>query len=103
MGVVHLRHEQAERAGTARRIGVGADHVDIGVDAHEDDRAVPPDRLDGVRELGARRHLLRGRNGVLEIEDDAVGAALMRLGDKTIRRHRHIEKRTQPHEKSPRW
>ena len=102
-GAAHLRHEQAEGAGADGRIGIGADHVDIGIDAHEDDGAVAPHGLDGLRELGPRRHLLGGRDGILEVENDGVGAALMSLGDEAVRRYRHIEKRTQPHEKSPRW
>ena len=35
----HLRHEQAERPGPARRLGIEPDQVGIGVDAHEYDGA----------------------------------------------------------------
>jgi hypothetical protein len=72
-----FRHEQPEGAGPARRLGV-VERKLAGVDPHEDFCAVAADRRHGVLEPRAGGKLLLRGNSIFEVEDQRVGAALVR-------------------------
>jgi hypothetical protein len=91
---LHLGDEQPEGARPARGVRVveGKPRRDR-VDAHEHGRAVAADRRHRVLQGIPRARLLLRRHRVLEIEDDGVGAALVRLGKETLGAGRDIEER----------
>ncbi len=68
---------------------VGDGKIERPVDAHHDVGAALGDARHGIGQGCARDRLVRRQDGVLEIEDDGVGAARMGLRQEAFGRHRH--------------
>ena len=91
-GAADLGHEQPEGAGPACRLRI-VERKLAGIDPHEHFRAVAADGRHGISESRACGELLMRGDGILEIEDQRVGAALMRMSEEFLGARRHIEQR----------
>ena len=88
-----LGDEQRRQAGPHRRLDVGNGQPHRPVDAHGDVGAAARHLLHRLGQHGARLGLLRRLHAVLEIDQHAVRAALVRLVDELGHIARHVEDR----------
>ena len=88
-----LGDEQRRDAGLHRGLEIGDRHAQRPVDAHRHVGAAARHFLDRVRQHGARVGLLRRLHAVLEIDQHAIGAALVRLVDELRHIAWHVEDR----------
>jgi hypothetical protein len=100
--LARLRHQQTVRPRPASRFGIEPDAVGFRVDPHECDRAAAPHHRDRLAEPRSRRVLSGRRDRIFKIENDGVGAALMGLGEETLRAHRNIKQRPDAQWRLPR-
>jgi hypothetical protein len=75
LGAVGFGQGQRQHARVDRRLDVAHGETQRPVDADHDIGAAARHDLGCLRHQGARALLLGGRNAVLEIENDGVGAA----------------------------
>ena len=67
------------------------------IDAHEEGPVARLPIFEKPRDMGARRRLLAGRDGILEVEDQRVGAGRLRLGELAFRIAGNEQKRAKLH------
>ena len=91
---VHLGEHQRGDAGDHRGFQIAHQQAPRTVDPHQHVAAVARDLRDGVGDQRAGVRLLRRCDGVLEVEDDAVGAAVGAGTHEFLRGDRHEEERT---------
>jgi hypothetical protein len=94
LGTHDLRQHQRRDTRHDRRRDVGDGKIDWPVDAHHDVGAFLGDTRHGGGQRGAGIGFARRQDGVLEIEDDGIGTALMRLGQEALRERRHEQQRS---------
>ena len=92
-----LRHQEAEGSGARGRLGVEPPERVLGIDAHEYLCAALGDASHRRCEPRARSGLLCRRDRIFEVENDGVGAALVRPGEEALGACRHIEERSHQH------
>ena len=88
-----LGDEQRREARPHRGLDVGDRKPQRPIDAHGDVGAAPRHLLHRLGQHGARLGLLRRLHAVLEVDQHAVGAALVRLVDELGHIARHVEDR----------
>ncbi len=93
-GAVHLGEHQRRDARDHRGFEVAHQQAPGTIDAHQHVGALAGDLRNGVGDQGARTFLLRWGDGVLEVEDDAIGAAVGAGLHEFIGGDGHEEKRT---------
>ena len=93
LGALGLGQRERQHARADHRFEVAHGHPQRPVDAHHDIGAAARHRLHRLRHQRPRPVLLRGRDRILEIEDDRVGAAPRRAVDKAALGDRHKQQR----------
>ena len=101
LGPHDLGQHQCRHARHHRRGDVGDGQFERAIDAHHDVGAVLGDPRHRGRQRLARGFLVRGNDRVLEIEDQRVGAARVRLGEEALDKDRDEQQRS-PGRQGPR-
>jgi len=96
IGAADLRQNEAVDVGRHRCLDVANSERERTIDSHQHVGAAAPDPRRVALDQRSRRVLGGGGNAVLEIDLDAVGAALVRLRDEAIDVGRDIQQRP-PH------
>ena len=92
-GAVHLGEHQRGDAWDHRGLQVAHQQAPRAVDAHQHVAAIARHLRDRIGDQRARALLLGWRDRVLEVEDDAVGAAIRPGAHEFLRGHRHEQER----------